>query len=81
MKAQLTATAVLIAVSNFAAANGGLAIDSVEQHMNANDWVATQADQPNIAVQGPLDRFQDYVDREITVVDVNRLKQNYDGQT
>ncbi len=81
MKAKLVATAALLAASNFAAANGGLGIDNVDQHMGAIDWVATQAAQPEINVQGPLDRFQDYVAEEVTVVDVNQFKHNYDGQS
>lgn len=81
MKARILTTAALLAATNFAAANGGLGIDNVDQHMDANDWVATQATQQEINVQGPLDRFQNYATEEVTVVDVNQLKQNYDGQS
>ena len=81
MKAKIVATAALLAASNFAAANGGLGIDNVDQHMGAVDWVATQATQQEINVQGPRDRFQNYIAEEEIVVDVNQFKQNYDGQS
>ena len=81
MKARIATTAALLAVTNFAAANGGLGIDNVDQHMDAINWAATQAKQQEFTVQGPLDRFQSYVTDEVSVVDVNQLKQNYDGQS
>ena len=81
MKAKAIVTTVLLAASNFAAANGGLGIDNVEQHMDAINWADTQANQQEIIVQGALDRFQDYAAGEVTVVDVNQLKQAYDGQS
>ena len=81
MKAKAIVTTVLLAASNFAAANGGLGIDNVEQHMNAINWADTQANQQEIIVQGALDRFQDYTAGEVTVINVNQLKQAYDGQS
>ena len=81
MKAKILTTAALLAASNFAAANGGLGIDNVDQHMGAIDWVATQVVQQEINAQGPLEQFQNYVAEDVTVVDVNQLKQNYDGQS
>ena len=81
MKAKTILTAALLGASNFAAANGGLGIDSVEQHMNASNWTNTQASQQEIIVQAPLDQFQNYVADEMTVVDTNKFKQNYDGQS
>ena len=81
MKAKILTTAALLAASNFAAANGGLGIDNVDQHMGAIDWVATQVVQQEINAQGPLEQFQNYVAEDVTVVDVNQLKLNYDGQS
>ena len=81
MKVKVLASTALLAISNFAAANGGLNIDNVTEHMNAVDWVNIQAERQEIAVQGPLDRFQDYTANTVDVVDVNQFKQNYDGQT
>lgn len=81
MNTKTIATAALLAASNIAAANGGLNIDSVEQHMNAGNWKNTQASQQEIVVQAPLGQFQNYVSDEITVVDTNQLKQSYDGQS
>ena len=81
MKAKVLATAALLAASNFAAANGGLNIDTVAEHMNAINWVTTQTDRQEIVAQGPLDQFQSYSAEQRAVVDVNQLKQNYDGQS
>ena len=81
MKAKVLATTALLAAANFASANGGLAIDTVKQHMNADNWADTQATRQEIIVQAPLDRFQNYTADEIAVVDVNQLKQDYDGQS
>lgn len=81
MKAKAIVTTVLLAATNLAAANGGLGIDNVEQHMNAINWADIQTNQQEIVVQGALDRFQDYAAGEVTVVDVNQLKQTYDGQS
>ncbi len=81
MKAKTIVATALFAATNIAAANGGLSINNIGQHMNANDWEATQAIELEINVQGPLDRFQDYVVDAVTVVDVDQFKQNYDGQS
>ena len=81
MKAKFLATAVLLSTSNFVAANGGLGINDAEQHMNAVGWANTQADQQELVVQGPLDQFQAYISDQVTVVDANQFKQNYDGQS
>lgn len=82
MKTKALLTAVLLAVSNFAWAQGGLSIDNVEQHMNANNWIDVQTERPEIVVQGPIDQFDVSVsDRNSDFVDTNRLKQAYDGQS
>lgn len=82
MKAKGLLTAVLLTVSNFAWANGGLSIDNVEQHMNANNWINTQANRPEITAQGPLDQFQVVMpERKRSLVDTNKLKQAYNGQS
>ena len=81
MKAKAIVATALLATSGLAAANGGLGIDNVDQHMNAINWANTQANQQEITVQGPLDRFQDYTANDVAVVDVNQFKQNYDGQS
>ena len=81
MNAKIILPTALLAASNIAAANGGLAIDTVAKHMNAGNWTNTQANQQEIIVQAPLDQFRNYIADEITVVDVNKFKQNYDGQS
>ena len=82
MKAKALLTAVLLAATNFAWANGGLSIDNVEQSMNANNWVATDTARPEIFAQGPIDKFDVAVPgRDDYLVDANLLKQSYDGQS
>lgn len=81
MKAKALLTAILLASTNIALANGGLSIDNVEQHMGANDYVSTQNSSPQISVQGPIDQFKaDSSDRDRSLVDTNGLKQSYDGR-
>ncbi len=81
MKLKALLTAALLATTNLALANGGLTIDNVEQHMNANNWVNTQTEQQEIVVQGPIDAFDVITqDRDRDVVDTSKLKQAYDGQ-
>lgn len=82
MKAKLLITALLLAASNFALAQGGLSIENVEQHMNASTWVSTNTDRAQIVVQGPIDKFEaadQAVNRDL--VDTNKFKQAYNGQS
>jgi|GEM_PF-1853990 hypothetical protein len=82
MKAKALLTAVLLAATNFAWANGGLTIDNVEQHTDANNWVTTQTDRQEIVVQGPIDQFDVALpSRNRSLVDTNKLKQAYDRQS
>lgn len=80
MKAKALVTLALFTASSYAAASG-LGIDNVEQHMNATNWVNTQADPANVNAQGPIDQFENYVSDNVVIVDVDRFKQNYDGQS
>jgi len=78
MKAKVLLTAVLLAATNFAWASGGLSIDSVE----ANDYISAENSQPEIVAQGPIDQFDVVAPgREDHLVDTNRLKKSYDGQS
>jgi len=82
MKSKALLTAVLLAATNFAWANGGISIDNVEQHMNTENWVATDTAPQKIIAQGPIDQFDVVTpDRDRTLVDTNNLKQSYDGQS
>lgn len=82
MKAKALLTAVLLAATNFAWANGGLSIDTVEQHMDANNWVATDTARSDIVVQGPIDQFDVAIPgRDDYLVDTNQFRQSYDGQS
>ena len=58
MKTKATLTAILLSAANMAWASGGVNIDNVEQHMNANSWIKTQAEQTEITVQAPVDKFR-----------------------
>ena len=81
MKAKGIVTAVLLSATSFAWAQGGLGIDNVEQHMNAENWINTQSSQSEFAVQGSLDKFQvELPDSKRTIADTNKLKQGYDGR-
>ena len=79
MKAKALLTAVLLAATNFAWAQGGLGIDNVGQHMDADNWSDTQASRGEIVVQGSIDNFDVKAPRS-NFVDTNTLKQNYSGQ-
>lgn len=82
MKAKALLTAVLLAATNFAWAQGGLTIDNVEQHMDADNWVATDTARSEIVAQGPIDQFEVVApSRDDYLVDTNQFKQSYDGQS
>ena len=82
MKAKALLTAVLLAAANSVWANGGLTIDNVEQHMDAQNWIATDAANQEIIAQGSVDKFDVASnDGDRTVVDTNQLRQSYDGQS
>ncbi len=79
MKTKTLLTAALLAASNFALAQGGLTIDNVEAHMNANNWVATQTERQEIVVQVPIDKYDVTLpNRNREIVDTNKLKQSND---
>jgi len=81
MKTKALAIAILLAATNFAWAQGGLGIDNVEQHTNANQSIDTNSDRPNIEAQGPIDKFDVVLPaRDKNLVDTNQLKQSYNGQ-
>lgn len=80
MKAKALLTAVLLATTNFAWAQGGLSIENVEQQMNADNWTDTLTSRSEIVAQGPIDKFDIEASRS-NFVGSNSLKQSYDGQT
>ncbi len=71
------ATLVLFVASGYAMA-GGLSIDNVQKHMNANDWVNTQVEQSTINVQGPTEKFESYT-QDDAMVDTNKFRHSYEG--
>ena len=74
MKAKALLTAVLLAATNFAWAQGGLSIDTAQ----ATDYEARDNNRPEIVVQGPLDNFN--AEARKFIVDTDKLKQDYNGQ-
>ena len=81
MKAKGLLTAVLLVATNFAWAQGGLSVDNVEQHMNANNWANTQTEGPKVAGQGSTDKFDvELPSRERDLADTNKLMHAYNGQ-
>ncbi|MGI9227924.1 MAG: hypothetical protein ACR2PU_03940 [Gammaproteobacteria bacterium] len=78
MKAKALLTAVLLAATNFAWANGGVSLDNAI----ANGYVSTDNDRPEVVVQGPIDQFDVEVrSNDQFIVDTDELKQSYDGQS
>jgi hypothetical protein len=57
-------------------------VDNVEQHMNAEKWVATETAARKIITQGPTDQF-DVIspNHDRTVVNTNHLRQAYDARS
>ena len=56
MNTKVIVTAILFSATNMAWASGGISIDNVEQHMNANNWIMTQAQRSEISIQGQTDK-------------------------
>ena len=78
MKSKAILTAVLLAATNFAWANGGLSIDATED----NGYRSASNNQPEIVVQGPTNQFDvALASREQYVVDTNQFKQSNDGKS
>lgn len=77
MKAKGLLTAVLLVASNFAWAQGGLSVDNVEQHMSTDDWIDTKTTRPDIATQGPIDKFN--VEAQSLTIDTRSFMHSYDG--
>ena len=81
MKTKAFLTVALLAASNFAFA-GGLGIDNAEQHMGVSDYVSFDTSRPALSVQGPIDQFNVEAQNEDNyIVDTDRFKHNYDGQS
>lgn len=51
---QTLATAILLSAANMAWASGGLSIDNVDQHTDANNRVMTQMERVEIYTQGNM---------------------------
>ena len=64
-----------------ASANGGLTIDNVNEHMNAQNWVQTSSVPSAIITQAPVDAFTQYQSENQTLVNTDSLKQSHDGQS
>lgn len=82
MKSKAFLTTVLLAATNFAWAQGGLSLDTVEDQMQVNNWTATETAGPEIVTQGPIDQFENYEsDQADYFVDTDKLQQGYNGQS
>ena len=82
MKSKAVLTAISLITTNFAWANGGLSVHNVEQHMNAEKWVATETLARKIITQGPTDQFDVIsLNHDRTVVNNNHHRQAYDGRS
>ena len=74
MKTKGLLIAVLLTATNFAWAQGagGLGIDNVEQHMNANNQAKTDSGRSEIVAQSSTNKFEVVTpDRNRTLVDTN----------
>ena len=81
MKTKLIVSLAVLSFANIAWAQGGLSIENVEKHMNANKWVTTQSIESQVTTQGNIEKFiVDYPQDALTEEDTNKLKQSYDGQ-
>lgn len=57
MNTKVIITAILFSATNMAWASGGISIDNVEQHMNTNNWIMTQAQRSEISIQGQTEKI------------------------
>lgn len=64
-----------------ASANGGLSIDDVNEHMNAQNWVQTNSAPSAISTQAPVDAFTQYQSENQPLVNTDSFKHSYDGQS
>ena len=80
MKGKALLTAILLAASNFAwaTAGGGLDIDQVREHTDANNGAQTQTERDYIMTQGSIDKFD--VEAPKTLVDTDQFKNTNNGQ-
>lgn len=75
---KLLSLVALIAAST-ASANGGLSIDTVEQHGNADQWQQTNSVAIEIVTQAPVDKFNAYKSNTRSVVDTDALRHNHNA--
>jgi len=75
---KLLPLAVLV-VASTASANGGLSIDTVEQHANADQWQQTNSVTVEIVTQAPVDKFNAYKSNTQSVVDTDALRQDHNA--
>ena len=76
----ISALAIFLA-STAASANGGLSIDSVNEHMDAQNWVNISGERSVINTQAPVDAFTQYQSESQAMVNADTLQQSYDGQS
>ena len=74
MKSKALLTAVLLAASNLALAQGGLGYGNAE----GTDYTSTDNNRPEVVVQGRTDTFD--VEAPRVVVDTEKFKNSNNGQ-
>ncbi len=81
MKSTFVLPIIFLATSNIGMA-GGLSIDNVREHMNADEWVITKGSPSEIVVKGPLDKFNAVIPQQNkSVVNPNKFKHSNDKLT
>lgn len=81
MKTNLIVTLLVLSFANIAWAQGGLSIENVQEHMNAEYWTDTQAAAPEVTAKGNIDKFiVDVPQTELSDEETDKLMQSYDGQ-
>ena len=81
MKTNLIVTLLALSFANVAWAQGGLSIENVQEHMNAEYWTDTQSVQPEITAKGNIEKFiVDAPQAELSENKTDKFMQSYDGQ-
>ncbi len=68
-----------LVVASTASANGGLSIDTIEQHGNVDQWQQTNSVAVEIVTQAPVDKFNAYKSNSKSIVDTDALRHNHNA--
>ncbi len=82
MLAKAVIITVMMVAFNYAWAQGGLSIDNNGKRMHSIDGNVTNTAIPAITTQGPVGSFETFTsDQANQIVDVEKLKQSFNGQS